>query len=212
MTKTQYFTATSIDGFIADEHNSLDWLFQVGATGDASDTVGTPDTLGTPDKADDPDSHEHRFGTFFAGVGAMAMGSTTYEWVLDHEKLLENPGKWKDYYGSTPCWIFSHRTLPPIPGADLRFVSGDVAPVHAEMTKAADGKNIWVAGGGELVGQFADHGLLDEIILGVAPVMLGAGAPLLPRHLNSTDLTLANVEHDAHFVHLTYTVGGGSRG
>jgi dihydrofolate reductase len=197
MTKTQYYTATSIDGFIADEHNSLDWLFEVGATGDKADAS---------DKVDDPESHELRFGAFFAGVGAMAMGSTTYEWVLDHDKLLDNPSKWQDYYGTTPCWVFSHRTLPPIAGADLRFVSGDVGPVHQEMAKAADGKNIWVVGGGELAGQFADHGLLDEIHLGIAPVMLGAGAPLLPRRLNSTDLTLANVAHDANFVHLTYTV------
>jgi dihydrofolate reductase len=198
MTKTQYYTATSIDGFIADEHNSLDWLFQVGATGDKTDASG---------KVDDPESHELRFGAFFAGVGAMAMGSTTYEWVLEHDKLLDNPSKWQDYYGTTPCWVFTHRTLPAIPGADLRFVNGDVAPVHEEMAKAAGGKNIWVVGGGELVGQFADHGLLDEIILGVAPVMLGAGAPLLPRRLNSTALRLSSVEHDTFFVHLTYSVG-----
>jgi dihydrofolate reductase len=197
MTKTQYFTATSIDGFIADEHNSLDWLFEVGAKDQKAEAS---------DKADETDSNEERFGAFFAGVGAMAMGSTTYEWVLEHEHLLENPSKWQDYYGTTPCWVFTHRALPPIPGADLRFVSGDVVPVHEEMARVADGKNVWVVGGGELVGQFADHGLLDEIILGVAPVLLGAGAPLLPRRLNSTDLTLAKVEHDAHFVHLTYTL------
>ncbi len=198
MTKTQYYTATSIDGFIADEHNSLDWLFQVGAPGDHADA---------PEKVDESDSHEKRFGEFFAAVGAMAMGSTTYEWVLEHDHLLDNPDKWQDYYGTTPCWVFSHRTLPPIPGADLRFVSGDVVPVHQEMAKAADGKNIWIVGGGELVGQFADHGLLDEIILGVAPVMLGAGAPLLPRRMSSTDLKLSKVEHDPYFVHLTYTLG-----
>ena len=107
----------------------------------------------------------------------MAMGSTTYEWVLEHDHLLDNPGKWQDYYGTTPCWVFSHRTLPPIPGADLRFVSGDVVPVHQEMAKAAEGKNIWIVGGGELVGQFADHGLLDEIILGVHPSCSVLGRP-----------------------------------
>ena len=53
---------------------------------------------------------------------------------------------------------------------------------------AAQGKNVWLVGGGDLVGQFADQGLLDEIILGIAPVMLGAGAPLLPRHLSSREL------------------------
>jgi dihydrofolate reductase len=59
------------------------------------------------------------------------------------------------------------------------------------------------------VGQFADRGLLDEILLGVAPVMLGAGAPLLPRRLGADQLTLQGVEHDERFVFLTYHVGHG---
>jgi dihydrofolate reductase len=190
MTTTQYYTATSIDGFIADEHNSLDWLFQV--------------------ERGDPQAD--RFGVFFADVGAMAMGATTYEWVLDHDQLLDNPSKWQDYYGATPCWVFTHRRLPPIPGADLTFVSGEVLSVHEQMTRAAQGRNIWLVGGGDLVGQFLDQGLLDEVLLGIAPVMLGAGAPLLPRRLSAADLTLSRVEHDAAFVFLSYTLTRTSHG
>jgi dihydrofolate reductase len=111
---TQYYTATSIDGYIADEHNSLDWLFQVPA-------------------GDDDVGHEELFAGFFRQVGAMAMGSTTYEWVLEYEQLLDHPEKWREYYGDTPCWVFSHRKLPAIPDADLRFVQGEAGPVHAEM-------------------------------------------------------------------------------
>jgi dihydrofolate reductase len=51
------------------------------------------------------------------------------------------------------------------------------------MVAAAGGRNVWIVGGGDLVGQFADVGLLDEVIVSVAPVTLGAGAPLLPRRL-----------------------------
>jgi len=189
MTSTQYYTATSIDGFIADPDNSLDWLFQVGA-GDA----------GTEGAAQD------RFGRFFAGVGAMAMGSTTYEWVLAHENLLADPAKWGTYYGDIPCWVFTHRRLPAIEGANLTMTSDDIRAVHEQMTAAAGGRNIWLVGGGDLVGQFADHGLLDEIQLGVAPVLLGAGAPLLPRRLLSAGLSLAGVEHDDYFAYLTYRV------
>src|SRR3712207_7689345 len=50
------------------------------------------------------------------------------------------------------------------------------SPVHEEMERAAAGKNIWPVGGGDLIGQFADRELLDEIILSVAPVTLGRGA------------------------------------
>lgn len=185
MAKTQYYTATSIDGFIADAGNSLDWLFQVGSGSEAAND---------------------RFGPFMAGVGAMAMGATTYEWVLNHEGSLEDPSAWQKYYGATPCWVFTHRDLPAVPGATLEFTQGSVRDVHRQMTAAAAGRNIWLVGGGDLVGQFADEGLLDEILLGVAPVTLGAGAPLLPRRLLSSQLTLTGVDRDDYFVYLSYRV------
>jgi dihydrofolate reductase len=184
VTKTQYYTATTLDGFIADEHNSLDWLFEV-------------------ERGPDPGSE---FTEFFAGVGAMAMGATTYEWILAHEKLLDDPAKWHAFYGETPAWVFTHRELPAIPGVALSFVQGDVAPVHEEMVEAAGGRNIWLVGGGDLVGQFADQGLLDEILVGVAPVTLGGGAPLLPRRLTASQLELVGVAQLGQFARLVYRV------
>jgi dihydrofolate reductase len=187
MAKTQYYTATTLDGFIADEDNSLAWLFEVGGG-----------------------EENNPFTSFFADVGAFAMGATTYEWVLAHDALLEEPIKWADYYGDVPAWVFTHRTLPSVPGADLTFVSGDVRPAHEGMVAAArkSGRdNVWIVGGGELAGAFADAGLLDELILGVAPVTLGAGAPLLPRRLPASRLTLTDVTQRGQFAYLTYAVG-----
>jgi dihydrofolate reductase len=139
------------------------------------------------------------------------MGATTYMWVLEHDALLDQPLKWADYYGDVPAWVFTHRDLPRIPGADLTFVRGDVRPVHAAMVEAAKGRNVWIVGGGELAGAFADEGLLDELVLGVAPVTLGAGAPLLPRRMTSSRLTLTNVEQRGQFAYLTYAVGAPTR-
>lgn len=187
MTRTQYYTATSVDGFIADSDNSLGWLFE----------------------ADAGDAKDDQFAAFFSQVGAMAMGATTYEWILDHDQMVANPERWRSYYRDTPCWVFTHRALPEIPGVDITFVHGDVAPVHADMTLAANGANVWLVGGGELVGQFLDQDLLDEIRLGVAPVFLGAGAPLLPRRLLAADLTLSGVQHSGQFALLTYQVRRG---
>jgi dihydrofolate reductase len=184
MAKTQFYTATSIDGYIADGQNSLDWLFEAESGRDGSS-----------------------FESFFAGVGAFAMGATTYEWVLQHESLLDQPQKWASFYGDVPSWVFTHRSLPAIPGARLNFVSGDVQPVHAAMCAAAGEKNVWIVGGGELAGAFTDAGLLDELILGVAPVTLGAGVPLLPRRLTSARLSLASLARHGQFAYLTYTIG-----
>jgi dihydrofolate reductase len=186
--KTQYYTATSIDGFIAGPGNWMDWLLAAGQGTDA----------------------EGRFSAFFSGVGAMVMGATTYEWSV-REGGLDQPGAWQKYYGQTPCWVFSHRQLAPVPGADITFTQADVREVHAQLSAAAGGQNIWLVGGGALAAQFADYGLLDEIILSVAPVLLGGGTPLLPRRLLASDLTLAEAEPDSNFVFLTYRVGGGGK-
>jgi dihydrofolate reductase len=102
------------------------------------------------------------------------------------------------------------RPLPYLAGADIRLVSGDVAPVHADMVATAAGKNVWLVGGGELVGQFYDRGLLDEIILGMAPVFLGAGAPLLPRRIVWPTLKLLGAtQYGSTFVTLRYSVTPG---
>ena len=134
------------------------------------------------------------------------MGSTTYEWILAHENLLAEPDRWPY---AQPTWVFSSRELPAVPGADIRFVSGDVAPVHAEMVTAAAGRNLWVVGGGDLVGQFADAGLLDDLILGVGSVFLGGGAPLLPRRITPPRLRLVSATaHGEDFATLRYELTG----
>jgi dihydrofolate reductase len=157
---TQYYTATSLDGFIADPDNSLGWLFV----------------------RDQEKDGPMNYGAFIADVGALAMGSTTYEWILDHEFSGKPPAEWKWPY-DIPCWVFTHRELPVVPDAAIEFTSADVATVHEQMAAAAGGRNVWIVGGGDLVGQFADVGLLDEVIVMIAPVTLGGGAPLLPRRI-----------------------------
>jgi dihydrofolate reductase len=176
--KTQYYTASSLDGFIADERNSLDWLLQLGSVEDTS------------------------YPDFIREVGALAMGSTTYEWLLRHQAGADEPWPYEQ-----PVWVFSSRALPAMEGADLRFVRGDVRPAHREMVEAAGGKNVWIVGGGELAGQFHDHGLLDEVIVQVAPVTLGGGAPLLPRRIATPPLRLVSVEaYGGTFAELRYEV------
>jgi dihydrofolate reductase len=193
MAKTVYNTATSIDGYIADPDNSLEWLFAVPG--------GAPEESGAEDESTESPLDE--FGQFMAGVGAMCMGSTTYEWILEYEKAVEHPEKW---VYEVPTWVFTTRDLPAVPGKDIRFVSGEVAPVHAEMAAAAGEKNRWIVGGGELVGKFFDAGLLDEIQLSLAPVFLGAGAPLLPRRILAENLELTETKSVGQFACLTYRV------
>ncbi|MDH2414708.1 dihydrofolate reductase family protein [Nocardioides sp. CER19] len=173
---TAYFTASSLDGFITDEHNELGWLFK------------------QPIDANGP----MHYGPFIDGVGALVMGATTYLWIKEHH--VDAGDEW-GY--SQPAWVMTHRDLPVVEGADVRFRRGPVAPVHAEMTAAAGGKALWVVGGGDLAGQFADAGLLDEVWVQYAPVTLRGGAPLLPRAL---DLELLEIARNEAFLCGRYRV------
>lgn len=166
--KTQYYTAASLDGFIATEDHSLKWLFPLG------------------------DVEMTSYPTFIKDVGALVMGSSTYEWMLRHVvSPQDKPGAPWPY--EQPTWVMSSRKLPEVPGANLHFASGDVRSVHQAAAVAAGGKNVWVVGGGDLAGQFYDAGLLDEIFVQIGSVTLGAGKPLLPRAITSPPLVLRSV-------------------
>jgi dihydrofolate reductase len=71
------------------------------------------------------------------------------------------------------------------------------------MADAAGDRNIWIVGGGDLAGQFADTGLLDEVIVSIAPVALGGGAPLLPRRI---ELRLDELGRNGDFVGARFSV------
>jgi dihydrofolate reductase len=170
MSRTHYYTASSLDGFIATTDHSLDWLF-----------VQDIDREG-------PMAYDE----FFIGIGAIAMGASTYSWILERTTWTYE----------VPAWVFTHRSFPEPPG-DVRFTTDAVHKVHAEMTAAADGKDLWIVGGGDLVGQFADEGLLDEVWIQYAPVTLGSGAPLLPRRL---DLEVMDIARNRNFACTRYAV------
>ncbi|APX33799.1 deaminase [Brachybacterium sp. P6-10-X1] len=155
MTTYRYFTATSLDGFLADEHDSLDWLL--------SQPTGTESIL--------------PYDTFIADIGAIVTGRTTYDWVLRHvsegDRAEDSPWAYEQ-----PTVVFTHRRLEPA-GEFVRSVSGPPAQHRAALEAAADGKDVWIVGGGDLAAEFARAGMLDEIFVSIAPVTLGAGKPLL---------------------------------
>jgi dihydrofolate reductase len=172
---THYYTASSLDGFIADPDHSLSWL------------------LSRDVDADGPMAYQQ----FMKSIGAVVMGSSTYRWVLDNDASARESWPY-----DVPTWVFTHGD-PPHASGDIRFVQGPVGPVHPEMVAAAGQRNVWVVGGGDLAGQFADLGLLDEVWVQYAPVSLGAGAPLLPRRL---ELRLIEVARNADFACARYAV------
>lgn len=185
MARTLYYTATSVDGFIADADGSLDWLRAV------------------PHAADD-DSWDQ----FISGIGVLVMGATTYADAYSDNDLGAQPEQWREWYGDRPTWVFTHRSLPTVAGAEIRFTQGDVRAAHSEIIAAAGGRDVWLVGGGDLVGQYLDAGLLDEVVLSVVPAFLTGGTPVLPRRLTSERLELREVRQLGQRVRISLAVGG----
>ena len=174
-------TATTANGFLADPNNSLEWLFQV--------------------ESEAPDMEP-----FTQTVSVFVMGSSTYEWLLNTENMLEHPDKWTGFFGDRPSYVFTSRDLPVPPGVDVRFLNSSVPDALATITETAGDGVVWVMGGGDLVGQFLDAGVLDRIIMTIAPAFLASGKPLLPRTVYPGRLTLMGARTVGQFVEITYDV------
>lgn len=179
-------TATTANGWIADENESLGWLFAVPgpevAPGEDTTQLAPPE------------------------AAIMVMGSSTYRWVLREVDMLAHPERWQEYHGEKPTFVFTHGEAPVPEGADIRFVSGPVTDALPALRAAAGDGDIWVVGGGDLAGQFFDAGALDEIALSIAPVLLPGGAPLFPQRVESDRLTLLSAEAVGAFARLRYRV------
>ncbi len=148
-----------------------------------------------------PQPNPETYTEFIDGVGAIVMGSATYRFLLKH-MAAGNPWPY-----DLPCWVFSRQYLAPA-HESIRVVSGAVANHMEAIFAAAGAKHVWVVGGGDLAGQFMDAGLLDELIVNVASITLGAGKPLLPRQ--ATLERIATLDVGPGFVELRYRIANAS--
>jgi dihydrofolate reductase len=147
---TIYYTASSLDGYIVDEADSLDWL-----------------TSRDIDK-----NGPFNYDEFIKTIGAVVMGSATYEWIVKN-----HPGEWMY---EQPSWVVTHRPHIVSDGHPVQTFDGDVAELHPKLVAAAAGKDVWVVGGGELAAQFVGADLINEMIVTYAPCSLGGGSRVLP--------------------------------
>ena len=174
MTRVVYYAAMSLDGYIAEADDKIDWL---------TSYAGQP-------PADEVEPIERGYEGFYRRVGALACGSVTYEWILDH---ISRGGNWP--YAGKPCWILSSRDLRVLEGdgVDVRVVDGSVSELFERIAESAGDADLWVVGGGNVASQFADAGVLDEVRATVVPVVLGAGKPLFDRRVGGEPMRLIGV-------------------
>jgi len=188
VSKAQYYCASSLDGFIAESDDTLAWL--MGYQGSFEGEGAEPRANG--------------YDLYYEGVGALVMGSVTYEFVLNH---MGDGGEWP--YKGKPTWVLTSRDLPRPDGdeVDVRVENAEVSELYEEMIAAAGDRDLWVVGGGNVASQFADAGLLDDVHVTVVPVVLGQGKPLFDRRLPGGPMKLTAVRpFDTGMVELQYAV------
>lgn len=147
---TVYFTGSSLDGFVVDDHDGLEWL--------RSRNIDPGGSFG--------------YEAFMRSVGALVMGATTYQWIVDNQ-----PGDWLYHQ---PTWVLTHRPDIVAPGHPVTTFAGEVTDLHPKLLQAAGYQDIWIVGGGDAAAQFVRAGLVDELVISYAPCTLGDGGRLLP--------------------------------
>ena len=170
--KLVLYIASSLDGYIATEEHSLDWLFAVEGEGD------------------------NGISKFYETVDSLLMGRVTYDWIMDYEKG-EFPYKGKE------CYVFSKSRKEE--NEYVTFVNEDI-PQFTKNLKNKNGKTIWLVGGGNLLDTFMKEKLVDEIIVTIAPVLIGSGIPLFKNYNFQTALSLKEINRFNQFVELHYEV------
>ena len=141
---------------------------------------------------------DYGMAEFFRSADLAVMGRRTYD------KMVElAPGK--AFYPGMKNYVFS-RSVATGRRAGVEFVSGDVDAWTAKV-RARRGKDIWLVGGGDLVRQFLERRLVNEIGLAIHPRLLGDGIPLFPPPYPETELELLQCKrYSTGLVQLFYAV------
>lgn len=139
---------------------------------------------------------DNGYSAFYETVDAVLMGKKTYDWILNQE-LPEFPYKGKETY------VFSRTAAGST--EDVTFISDGITSLIADLKKQS-GKNIWLVGGGELIALFIKEQLVDELIVTIAPAVIGNGIPLFKEGEYKLDLSLKGTKTFNQFVELYYEV------
>jgi len=113
---------------------------------------------------------ENDYEDFYAGVDSLIMGARTWDFLVRH-------GSWP-YAGKPACVVTHAEKLAELPGAEpVEQFAGDLAEL-VRLIGERGLKRTWLVGGGDLAGQLLAADLLDELILTIAPALVGAGPAL----------------------------------
>lgn len=139
---------------------------------------------------------DNGYSKFYDTIDTILTGRITYDWIIEHEN-----GRFP--YQGKECYVFSKTKKED--NEHVTFIDKNIVQFLQDL-KNKNGKNIWLVGGGELLSTFIKEKLVDEIIINIAPTLLGKGIPLFKNNDFQTSLTLKNINRFNQFVELSYEV------
>lgn len=130
---------------------------------------------------------------FYSTIGTVVMGSLTYDWILRHARVFP--------YAQRSCYVMTSKER--MNNANVTFTNQSPAELVAQIRDDSE-RDIWLAGGAKLVESFLQEDLVDEMIITIAPVVLGEGIPLFSERVPMSDWKLIQTQNYNQFAELTY--------
>lgn len=140
---------------------------------------------------------DNGFSDFYETIDTLIMGKRTYDWLID-QRLTKFP------YQDKTCYVLT-RSVTPKRTEDVMFVQENVSDFINDLRKQS-GMNIWLVGGGDLLYSFIQENLIDEMMITIAPTIIGNGIPLFKKSNNQVNLTLIDTKQYNQFITLHYKV------
>lgn len=174
MRKVILYAAMSLDGYLADKEGKVDWI-----GGDGSDLEAV----------------SNWYEEFYHSVDCILMGRRTYEQIVTEL----SPDCW--IYGGKQTYVFTHQEQEALP--EIEFTQKSPQEL-LRWLKHRKGKDIWLCGGGDLIGQLVEEDLIDEYHLTLIPVLLGGGIPMFPPQAEAQRLKLISSRQGNGMADLVY--------
>ena len=138
---------------------------------------------------------DYGYEAFLAGIDTVLLGRRTYEAALSFSQ-------WP--YPERKVVVFTRGDTLSVISPNTVATSRTPADIVLEL-RTRQGKDLWLAGGGELVRECLDAGLIDDIIVSIHPIFLGEGVPFVATGAARTPLTLtAERRYPSGLVQLSY--------